>query len=375
MRKNALIAAILLLAGAIPASAGKVAVVDPVVSPEVGSADGVKFVLGYEAERLFGLDLVRIPAACGDVTCAARIGRAAGVSKIVFAQAQKLGDRSLFALSSVDFERGERHATALEPFGTVDELEVAIPRAFADLRHAELGEPPERITVENVTSGDAVGERKRAAAGYFGFKMGMMYPLFGTYDWVEERDVRNGRGAIVRTEVDRKRIELSQWEFGVTAWLALNSAVAVTFDAALRGPESGPDDSQFLFDGGAVRFLSDGDVAPFVGAGLGVHPGPADDNGRNDRKRYMGPALNVNAGLFFMRTYAFSMFLRGQYGVIFDSDLDQKLSADIGMLWHRGTGTGDAHSRDARANNSSFGGYALVFALCTIASLAVGGRL
>ena len=90
MRKNALIAAILLLAGAIPASAGKVAVVDPVVSPEVGSADGVKFVLGYEAERLFGLDLVRIPATCGDVTCAARIGRAAGVSKIVFAQAQKL---------------------------------------------------------------------------------------------------------------------------------------------------------------------------------------------------------------------------------------------------------------------------------------------
>jgi len=357
MRKNALIAALLLLAAAFPASAGKVAVVDPVVSPEVGSADGVKFVLGYEAERLFGLDLVRIPAACGDVTCAARIGRAAGVSKIVFAQAQKLGDRALFALSSIDFDRGERHATALEPFGTVDELEVAIPRAFADLRHAELGEPPERITVENVTSGDAVGERKRAAAGYFGFKMGMMYPLFDTYDWVVERDVRNGRGTIVGTEVDEKRIELSQWEFGVTAWLALNSAVAVTFDAA------------------AVRFLSDGDVAPFVGAGLGVHPGPADDNGRNDRRRYMGPALNVNAGLFFMRTYAFSMFLRGQYGVIFDSDLDQKLSADIGMLWHSGSGTGDAHSRDARANNSSFAGFALVFALCTIASLAVGGRL
>ena len=366
MRRIARLAAgILLLAAMASAEAGKVLIADPVVSPAFGNGDGVKFILKYEAESRFGLALSPVDAVCGDVTCASRLGRAAGASKVVFAQVQKVGDGNYFALSSVDFSRNGKYSTAMESFGSVEELETAIPRAFDALERAEKADPGAAVAVAKAPANDVSDNRRRAASTYVGFTMGMMYPLADTYDWVEED--RYGFE-------EKRRIELSQWEFGVAAWLALDEDVAVTFDVAVRGPESGPDDYQIFFDVGAVRFLSYGDVSPFVGAGLGVHPGPADDNGRNDRKRYMGPALNVNAGVFFMRSYTFSLYLRGKYGVIFDSDLDQKISADIGLLWHKGSDDA-AHSEVARANNSSFGGLAVFLVLCSIVSLAVGGRL
>ena len=368
-----LTAGILLLAAMASAEAGKVLIADPVVSSAFGNGDGVKFILKYEAESRFGLALEPVDAVCGDVTCASRIGQAAGASKVVFAQVQKVGDGNYFALSSVDFSRNGKYSTAMESFRDVEELETAIPRAFDALQRAERASAGAAVAVAPPPPHDVSDNRRRAASTYVGFTMGMMYPLAGTYAWVEEKDVYDDHWHRLGTRREEKRIELSQWEFGVAAWLALNDDVAVTFDVAVRGPESGPGDYQIFFDVGAVRFLSDGDVSPFVGAGLGVHPGPADDNGRNDRKRYMGPALNLNAGVLFMRSYAFSLYLRGKYGVIFDSDMDQKISADIGLLWHKDDGA--SHSDVARANNSSIGGLAVLLVLCSIVSLAVGGRL
>ena len=369
-----LAAGILLLAAMVSAETGKVLIADPVVAPAFGNGDGIKFILKYEAESRFGLALSPVDAVCGEVTCAARLGRAAGASKVVFAQVQKIGDGNYFALSSVDFARNGKYSTAMESFRTVEELEAAIPRAFDALKRAEDADPSAAVAVAEPPSNDVSDNRRRASSTYVGFTMGMMYPLLGTYDWVEEKEVYDSRLYRRYTKTEEKSVELSQWEFGVAAWLALNDDVAVTFDVAVRGPESGPDDYQIFFDVGAVRFLSYGDVSPFVGAGLGVHPGPADDNGRDDRKRYMGPALNVNAGVLFMRSYSFSFYLRGKYGIIFDSDLDQKIAADFGMLWHRSADEA-SHSDLARANNSSFGGLAVFLVLCSLVSLAVGGRL
>ena len=127
---------------------------------------------------------------------------------------------------------------------------------------------------------------------------------------------------------------MTQWEFGVSYWLFVDTDWAATLDLAVRGPNSGPDRYQFVFDAGAVRLFSAGDVSPFVGFGVGLQAGPEDEIGNELTNRHMGFSLNANAGLFFLRTYNFSLFLRSLYGVILNDDFDQKIAADLGMLLH-----------------------------------------
>ena len=305
--------------------ADKILLFPPQIGEDVGERDGLAFVLVYEAEKRFGGDLREHSAECAALGCAEELGRAAGARRAIVPQIRRLGSKLFLVLSSVDFAEDSEIRTARETFAAPEEFATAARRAFEALESPDGGAARE-ITVENVTSADGpnAAPRHADAARYFGLKFGMMYPLAGTYSWVEER------GGVLEEE----RIEVTQWEFGVTYWIFLNTDWAATLDLALRGPNSGPDRYQFVFDVGGVRLFDAGDVSPFVGFGVGLQAGPEDEIGDELTNRHMGFSFNANAGLFFLRTYNFSLFLRGLYGFILNDDFDQKIAADFGMLLH-----------------------------------------
>ena len=305
--------------------AGKVLLFPPQIGEDVGERDGLAFVLVYEAEKRYGSELREHPAECAALGCAEELGRAAGAARAIVPQIRKLGSKAFLVLSSVDFADGSKSRSVREAFAAPEEFATAARRAFDALENPD-DETAREVTVENVTSADGPDDapRRANAARYFGLKFGMMYPLAGTYDWIEERGGR----------LEEHKIEVTQWEFGVSYWLFVDTDWAATLDLAVRGPNSGPDRYQFVFDAGAVRLFSAGDVSPFVGFGVGLQAGPEDEIGNELTNRHMGFSLNANAGLFFLRTYNFSLFLRSLYGVILNDDFDQKIAADLGMLLH-----------------------------------------
>ena len=304
--------------------AGKVVLFPPLIGDDVAERDGLVFALVYEAEKRFGSDLRRCSEECATLSCAVERGRAAGAARAIVPQIRRLGSKLFLTLSSVDFADGSKSSTARETFSVPEEFSTTARRALDALDDPDGAS--REITVENVTSADGPRDvpRQANAARYFGLKFGMMYPLADTYDWIEEREFRT----------EKRRIEVTQWEFGVSYWLFVNVGWAATLDLAVRGPNSGPDRYQFLFDVGGVHLFSAGDVSPFVGFGFGLQAGPEDEIGYELTNRHMGFSLNANAGIFFLRTYNFSLFLRGLYGIILNDDLDQKIAADFGMLLH-----------------------------------------
>lgn len=350
--------------------AGKTLLFEPRIGEDLADRDGLRFVLVYEAEKRHGANLRTRLEACDALQCAREIGEAAKASRAIVAQARRLGSKNFLVLSSVELADGSTRSVR-EAFSGPEEFETAVRRAFDALEAPEGAEKPAASVGDVVSSDGPDGRFRRSAERYFGLKFGMMYPLFDTYDWIE---VGNGG-------VEERKIDVTQWEFGVSYWIFVSPGWGATLDLALRGPNSGPDRYQFLFDAGAVRVFTADDVSPFVGLGVGLQAGPEDEYENELTNRHMGFSLNANAGLFFLRTYNFSFFLRGLYGIILNDDLDQKFAADFGILLHASnveratpakaaSASTDANALQKGKTNAGWAVLGIVFALLLLAVAA-----
>jgi hypothetical protein len=96
--------------------------------------------------------------------------------------------------------------------------------------------------------------------------------------------------------------------------------------------------------GGNFNFnylFSKGDFTPYVTGGLGMEYVYNDKDFFNsynteikaDTKRYSGPSLNIGLGYLVFRTYDIHLFGQLTYNVIFNDDMDNGITAEIGTVY------------------------------------------
>lgn len=265
-------------------------------------------------ERYTGAMSSARPAACGDRACALEAARAAKADVVIHSSLHKLGQRWIFSAAIVNADGSNPLAQRLTA-QTIEDME-AITRRMADalLTRKTL---EQAATVDNITQREAEHEPERRRSLYSGgISLGYMFPVGNSFSYVNHDafgpDRRHAYDQMIRLGW------LNNWEFrnnlNLGAEVMWTTPYAIGADLNLR----------YLF--------SRGDMSPFVGGGLGLHYVKSDEGpGVPSDKRNSGPALNAQGGLMLFRTYDVNVMLRGQYQVVFNTDIDHGPAIDVGV--------------------------------------------
>jgi len=191
-------------------------------------------------------------------------------------------------------------------------------------------------SVDNISQKESEDEPNRRQSLYRGgVAVGYLFPTGNSsFKYVSGFDNND----VPRIEGYRQMIRLTwlnTWDFHNNLQLGTdivwNVPTSIGADASLR----------YLF--------GRGDITPFIGGGVGLHyvKGDANNDLAEGGKRNSGPALNAQAGLMLFRTYDVNVMLRTQYQVIFNSDVDQGIAADVGVTFGNRGGRSQGGSSSA----------------------------
>lgn len=252
--------------------------------------------------------------ACEDRGCALEAAKAAEADEVVYANVYKLGAKWIFSATVVGADGTGAFTQRLT--GTdiedMEALTVRMADALAGRRTTE-----QVASLDNITAREAEKEPDRRLSLYHGgMALGYLFPVGNSFSYVEEKwdgtQRRHGYDQMIRL------VWLNSWEFrnnlGLGVDLTWSTPYAIGADLNLR------------------YMLTRQDISPFIGGGLGLHYVKADEGiDGDDNKRNSGPALNVQGGLMLFRTYDVNVMIRGQYQVIFNSDIDHGPAIDVGV--------------------------------------------
>ncbi len=251
---------------------------------------------------------VPAPAPCQEPSCAHAASARLGVRVVVFGSLQPLGTRLLVSATAVDGATGAILASDRMGVDRVEDLEAVARRLAESLTsgrpaasNAEIGtvthaetQPPARRALITATSLRVGGVLPLTRDGYAGLGTGMAFDL-GL--WLEARHFAFEPRIGVRFDVN-------EYERG--------SYVEVPFDF------------------GAFAIFGQGDFAPLVGGGVGLHylheaqrqritlgsTMSAEHVGTREQGAW-GFAAFGRAGLLLMRTYRARVLLAGDYNATF----------------------------------------------------------
>jgi hypothetical protein len=249
-------------------------------------------------------DTPRGASACDDAACASAAATNYDVSRVVYGSLSRLGDkiilrvRALKAGETVPFYSDQLTST------TEEDLD-AVVRRIADGLAA--GRPnAEHATVETVTQQETQEPRRRASRSGIGVRAGFIYPISDSYAGVDRlTSLRLAFKYETRDYfIDSTPVLGFSWGSGCVEWTVLDLFLA--------------------------RIFGRGDLAPYVGAGLGVHalhlerdPRPSDPN------PYDGPShgettlsADIGFGCLALRTYDLSIIIDVRYHIVL-ADFDQ----------------------------------------------------
>ena len=257
------------------------------------------------ASRL-AADFPRDASACDDVACAAEAASRYGASRVVYGSLSRLGDKIIFRAHALRTGDTAPYYADQIAATTEDDLDTVVRRVANNI---VLGRPnADRATIENVTAQETLEPRRRAARSAIGLRAGFLFPVNNSYGGNDH--LTNLRLAI-KYETRDYLIETTPvlgftWGGGTLEWTALD-----VFGA---------------------RVLSRGDVAPYIGAGLGVHGVRVEKRTRvySGYGFYeTGPSqsettltADVGLGALMLRTYDFQIVLDLRYHYVF-ADFDQ----------------------------------------------------
>lgn len=290
---------------------------------------------------------------CADRACALQAAVGAEADDVVFSNVYLLGTRWIFSASVTSGDGSTSFSQRLT--GTsVEDMEALTTRMADALTTRRSTE--QVASLDNITAKEAEEDPTRRRSLYHGgVALGYAFPVGNSYTYVSESPYtypperkRHGYDQMVRLTW------LNSWEFrndfALGAELAWTTPYAIGADVNLR------------------YMLNRSDFTPFVGGGLGLHYVRGDEGvDGDDNKRNSGPAVNVQGGMMLFRTYDVNVMLRGQYQVIFNTDVDHGPAIDVGVSFRdRDKGKG------ARNNDGlGFWGYTGI----TLATLMVIGLI
>ena len=264
--------------------------------------------LRTELNQKLGAQIV--PAAqnlpCPDAGCALAAGRASGARLAVFGQVSALGTKLIVNVAVVETGRGSILNSQRMAVMSVEELDAVATRIATAMAQgtttnqaAELG---------TITSLEVKPERRREPARGTSMRVGAIVPL-GANGYAG-----NPGGGVL--------FDLSYWF--ETKNFAIEPRVGVRFDGSSGVAEY----VDVPLDLGAFYLFSTGDVAPFIGGGLGarylwekrpmtvtvgdVLPASADLVVKDS---VWGFGAYARVGIMLLRTYTVRIALAGEYNV------------------------------------------------------------
>ncbi len=299
------------------ASAASSASAQTLLLPVAGDAEDLATVnrlFTAVMEDKYPARLVTRGSPCETRSCALDAARAAGAAEVIHSSLHKLGNRWIFSATVMDSAGGNPFSQRLTA-GSIEDMEMVTRRmadALASRRDAE-----KVATVDNITQREVENEPERRRSLYSsGVSLGYLFPVGNSFGYVD----RDGFGTERSHQYDQmiRLAWLNTWEFrndlNLGAEVTWSIPYAIGADLNLR----------YLFNRG--------DVSPFVGGGLGLHYVKSDEGaGTRANRRNSGPALNAQGGLMLFRTYDVNVMLRGQYQVVFNSDIDHGPAIDVGV--------------------------------------------
>jgi hypothetical protein len=122
-----------------------------------------------------------------------------------------------------------------------------------------------------------------------------------------------------------KQILMTDW----VNWFELPKDLALEWDLHVGwGAELGTHFS-------LLKLFSRSDFAPYAGGGIGLDYVFPEDYENNPDKRNSGFALNAKAGMLLFRTYSFRLMVDAGYKIVFNDDVDQGVTANLGIMWKK----------------------------------------
>ncbi|MFH0920803.1 MAG: hypothetical protein V1913_10615 [Fibrobacterota bacterium] len=282
---------------------------------------------------------------CESVECATGAAKALGADKVVYSTARKLGAKWLLTATVIKADGSDlfnQRGTALG----VEDFEPLTARLAKALKERKTMD--QAADVENITQQEETNEpTKRKGAYTGGLIFGYIYPIGKSFAYLNNRYGLSLNSDSMTLREYSQLIKIG-W---VNSW-ELKSNLALNLEFVWHVP--------IAFGGDInVQYLTNkSDFTPFFGGGLGLHYVKADaDEDVYKDKRNSGPALNGQAGLILFRTYNIHVVLRGQYMVIFNTDMDHGPSWDMSLVYQQK----QRNTEETGANSgSSFWKYVLL---------------
>ena len=321
-RPLAFFAALAGIAAAAPAPGGRLVVTGINVASlaESDRASATTLFLQTLGEVRRGMMIDRSDAACQAVTCALPLLESSQAQQAVWMSVIKLGQTYTLSASLVkagDSAADVRRAAVKD----VDDL----PNTADQLLRSLLGgkSVSEAGTIDNITMAESEeAPLRRQSLSMKGFVVGPLYPIGSSY----RRRTIEEEGYFDPTLDTTLEHPSQALNLGLAWWYEFRQNLAMDVEAKIAIP------SALTFQVDVVKFFAKSDISPFVGGGMGMEWVFPDDPDP-DSKRNLGPQLNAQAGIMLFRTYNVRAMFRGGYQYTFNSDLDQAVFFELGILF------------------------------------------
>ena len=243
------------------------------------------------------------PEACDDPACAAALGRQHGASQVVYGSVTRLGGNVIARVNLLRVDEPAPYYRDQLTATTEEDLDKVM-RRFAE--GIASGRPnSDRASVESVTQAETLTPARRATRSGLGFRAGFLFPAAGSFGGA---DRLTNLHAAYKYEMRDFQIETTtvlgfSWGKGNFDWTILDLSVS--------------------------RFFGTKDLAPYLGAGIGVHgvtverrlsmPTFAGPYRSSETQSETAPTLDLIAGLLTLRTYDFEAIIELRYHYIFEN--------------------------------------------------------
>ena len=261
---------------------------------------------------------------CPDNECALTELKKTNHNFIIFSRIIKLGDKLRFSGSILDNEGVVYTSKVI--LMNISEMEEGVMRLVKSLALKESID--EVANIDNIIPSEKV-ETDRIKSFYkTGFSIGYMYPTFDSFATREfENDYYYDSDETLTISNQSQKIKIAamyMYDFKE------NSSLLMEVLGYLGSTPS------FGVNASYLKFLNKENNSKFIGGSIGVQYVPycvnCNTNLIPSEHRRSGISVSAQAGYMFFRTYDINVLARLQYHVVLNTDIDQGIVLDIGVL-------------------------------------------
>jgi TolB-like protein len=260
-----------------------------------------------------------------------------GASLAVIGHMTQLGSKIIVSVSLIN--KWTKKTVFSDKFtsASVEDIDMVIKRLSDAL--CEMKKAKTSVTVETVTEEEAKPRRRRESYHTGGVTLGYLFPMFGSYGKTVEGEFldEDSMGTVIVAMPGFNVLYLYETPYYMAEmdfrwhWKDHSFSMAVEF--------------------GGYRFLSLGDVAPFVGGGVGMCWGRIADSvsttdydyysyTRVHSRDFNGLSVSPGGGVALFRTYDFHFLMSLKYNIVFDESFPNGFLFSFGITYKKSGGGG-----------------------------------